>query len=297
MTTPCVISSRIGAVVVTFQPDTDVIENLKRVATQVDLLIIVDNGSSEAFGLLLQPFLNTRVKLIRHSENLGIATGFNTGLRSLIDSGCEFVFTFDQDSRIPPTFVQNMIASFQKAESHFGLIGVLMPSWRNPESIDLPVKDGELREVSQGISSGSLYPVSVFQNLGFFADEYFIDGVDIEFCLRCQTQSWKVIQDTSLVIEHSLGNEVKINLLGFQIPIIVHSPFRKYFIARNRIINYRKYGFYNISWFFADFWVFIREIFHIVAYESDKRRKIKYTLVGIQDGINHQTGKINPRLK
>jgi rhamnosyltransferase len=297
MTTLPELSNYTGAVVVIYQPTTDVLENLRILSSQVDQLVIVDNGSNQGFQLLLQPFLNNRVKLIQHPENLGIATGFNTGLRRLIDSGCDFVFTFDQDSRIPSLFVQNMLASFLKAELYFGLIGVLMPSWRHPESINLPSKDGGLREVSQGISSGSLYPIKVFQKLGFFADEYFIDGVDIEFCLRCQTQNWKVIQDTSLTIEHSLGNEVKINLLGFQIPIIVHSPFRKYFIARNRILNYRKYALHNREWFFADFWIFIRELFHVFAYENEKLKKLWYTFIGIKDAMLNRTGGINPTLK
>jgi rhamnosyltransferase len=297
MTTIPELSHHTGAVVVLFQPTTDVLENLKILSSQVDQLVIVDNGSNEEFLSLLQPSLNSRVKLIQHSENLGIATGFNTGLRSLIDSECKFVFTFDQDSRIPNAYVQNMVASFQKAELRFGLIGVLMPLWRNPQSNDLPFKDDGVREVSQGISSGSLYSVNVFQNLGFFADEYFIDGVDIEFCLRCQTQNWKVTQDTSLVIEHSLGNEVNISLLGFRIPIIVHSPFRKYFMARNRILNYRKYAIRNWNWFLADFWIFIREIFHIIAYEEEKNTKLRYTFTGIKDGFRNRTGKINKSLE
>jgi rhamnosyltransferase len=285
-----------GAVVVIYQPTTDVLENLRILSSQIDQLVIVDNDSNEDFQLLLQPFLNTRVKLIRHSENLGIATGFNTGLQSLIESGCKFVFTFDQDSRIPPIFVQNMVLSFINAEQQYKSVGVLMPIWCEPNSARL-IQSGKLREVHQGISSGSLYSVKVFNELGFFADYYFIDGVDIEFCLRCQKHNWRVLQNSSLVIEHSLGQEVIINLFGLKFPIIVHSAFRKYFIARNRILNYRKYALHNREWFFSDFWIFVRELFHIFAYEDEKFKKFRYTFVGIQDGILNRTGKINPTLK
>jgi rhamnosyltransferase len=290
------LSHYTGAVVVIYQPTTDVLENLRALSSQVDQLVIVDNGSDEEFQLLLQPSLNTRVTLIQHSENLGIATGFNTGLRSLINAGCDLVFTFDQDSRIPPAFVQNMILSFMNAQRQYKSVGVLMPVWCEPNSTN-SIQSRELREVHQGISSGSLYSVKVFNELGFFADHYFIDGVDIEFCLRCQTHNWYVLQDSALSIEHSLGQEVIINLYGLKFPIIIHSAFRKYFIARNRILNYRKYALLNTEWFFADFWIFIRELFHIIAYENEKFRKFRYTFVGIQDGILKRTGKINPTLK
>jgi rhamnosyltransferase len=297
MATPRVISSRIGAVVVTYQPDSDVFENLKLIAVQVDLLIIVDNGSSAVFRSLLQPFLNTQVVLIRHPENLGIATGFNAGIRKLIEGGCQYVFTFDQDSQIPINFIQNMVQSFYKAEQRFDKIGVLMPMWHDSTHVNAPVFSKEIREVRQGISSGSIYSVNVFNEIGFFADHYFIDGVDIEFCLRCQTQNWRVLQDTSIMIEHSLGQEEIVNLFGLQFPIVVHSAFRKYFIARNRVLNYRKYALRNVKWFFEDFWIFIRELFHIFAYEKEKLNKLRHTLIGIQDGITNRTGEINQKLK
>jgi rhamnosyltransferase len=89
---------RVGAVVVLYNPEVDVLENLRVLAAQVDALVIVDNGSSEVFRSDLAPMLNARVELIRHPGNLGIATGFNTGVRRLIELGCEFSLTFDQDA-------------------------------------------------------------------------------------------------------------------------------------------------------------------------------------------------------
>jgi rhamnosyltransferase len=297
MTTQSDFSNEIGAVVVIYQPDADVVKNLQLVAKQVDFLVIVDNGSSEAFRLLLQPLLNTRVELRQHSENLGIATGFNTGIRCLIKYGCKFVFTFDQDSRIPNNFIQGMVTSFHKANLFFERIGVLMPIWHNSTSNNVPLHLGEIRKVHQGISSGSLYSVEVFSELGFFVEDYFIDGVDIEFCLRCQTENWQVLQDSSLMFEHSLGREVTINLFGLKFPIIVHTASRKYFIARNRILNYRKYALHNREWFLADLWIFIRELFHVFAYENEKSKKLWYTFIGIKDAILNRTGNINPTLK
>jgi rhamnosyltransferase len=289
-------SPRVGAVVVLYQPESDVLENLRILAAQVDALVIVDNGSSESFRELLGPMLNARVGLIRHTENLGIASGFNTGVRRLIELGCEFVFTFDQDSGIPAGFAHGMVNSMLEAEQQFGPVGVFLPDWCDAKlGFVSSVSVGhDLLEVHSGISSGSLYRTKIFSKIGFFADEYFIDGVDTEFCLRCRQNRFKVIQNKAWVVSHNLGQQLEINLLGVCFPIYVHGVFRKYYIARNRILNYKKYAVREQKWFWNDFLIAWRELFHVIAYESTKRERLKNIFLGFRDGIINKTGKFNP---
>jgi rhamnosyltransferase len=259
-------------------------------------LVIVDNGSSEEFRAALGSMLKARVELIRHAANLGIATGFNSGVRRLIELGCEFVFTFDQDSGIPQGFALGMVNSMLEAEQQFGPVGVFLPDWRDATLGSVPsVSVGHnLLEVHSGISSGSLYRTSIFSQVGFFADEYFIDGVDIEFCLRCRQYGFKVIQNKAWVVSHNLGQQLEINLLGVRFPIYVHGVFRKYYIARNRILNYKKYAFREQKWFWNDFLIAWRELFHVLAYEGTKRERLKNIFLGFRDGIINKTGKFNP---
>jgi rhamnosyltransferase len=290
-TTP---NPRVGAVVVLYNPESDVLENLRVLAVQVDALVIVDNGSSEAFRDLLEPILNARVELIRHPENLGIATGFNTGVRRLIELGCGFVFTFDQDSRIPDGFAQGMVNSMLEAERCFGRVGVLLPVWSETEPGPMTVKNQFcLFEARLGISSGSLYREEIFAQIGFFADEYFIDGIDVEFCLRCRQRQYKVIQEKSWLVLHRLGQKTNVKVLGAAFQINIHSVFRKYYISRNRVLNYKKYGSREIGWFCNDLAVVARELFHVLAYEDSKTKRLKNMIVGTLDGIRNKTGKIS----
>jgi rhamnosyltransferase len=289
-------SPRVGAVVVLYQPESDVLENLRILAAQVDALVIVDNGSSEVFRAELAPILNARVELIQHPENLGIATGFNTGVRRLIELGCEFVFTFDQDSGIPQGFALGMVNSMLEAEQRFGPVGVFLPGWRDAKLgvASSALVDHDLLEVHSGISSGSLYRTSIFSQVGFFADEYFIDGVDVEFCLRCRQNQFKVVQDKTWAVSHNLGQRLEVNLMGIRFSIHVHSALRKYYIARNRILNYKKYGFTEQKWFWSDFLTLSRDLFHVLTYENRKQESLKSMFLGIRDGIINKTGKFNP---
>ena len=288
--------SRIGAVLVTYNPDNDSIQNIARLAGQVDQLIVVDNGSPAEFWDQLeaqQP--QARFRRITNPENLGIATAFNIGARALLESGCNFVMTFDQDSGIQPDYVSRMLDIFQDAQREFSNVAVLAPRWRDPSSgrlfPEIKAQSGTL-EIRDAISSGCLIPACTFSQVGFFADDYFIDGVDIEFCLRCRQHGLKIVLAANQEIDHSLGQQMEFKVFGASVVIFTHSHIRKYYMARNRISSYRKFFAQERGWVWSDVLIFAREIFHVILYENDKGRKLRFTLLGIRDGLRGKMGKI-----
>jgi rhamnosyltransferase len=289
-------SPRVGAVVVLYQPASDVLENLRILAAQVDALVIVDNGSSEAFRSDLAPFLNARVELILHPENLGIATGFNTGVRRLIELGCKFSFTFDQDSKVEPGFVQDMLLALADARQKYKEVLILAPHWQDMNSgIRFPntwAKDMVFRQVRETISSGNLIDNKVFEKIGFLEDGYFIDGVDTEFHLRCKKAGFPVVQTARALLFHSLGVQHLRKFLFVPFIVVFHSHVRKYYIARNRIQNYKKYAFLFPFWLLIDLSVFFNEIVVIVVHDrNDVWRKLKFTWLGVRDGFGDKMGK------
>jgi rhamnosyltransferase len=287
---------RVGAVVVLYNPESDVLENLRILVAQVDALVIVDNGSSQEFRELLEPMLNTQVELIRHSENLGIATGFNTGVRRLIELGCGFSLTFDQDSQIENGFVQNMLLALADARQKYKEVLILAPHWKDVNSgIRFPntwARNLVFRQVRETISSGNLIDNAVFSRIGFFEDGYFIDGVDIEFHLRCKEAGFPVVQTSRALLFHSLGVQNFRKFLFIPFIVTFHSHIRKYYIARNRVQNYKRYAPKFPFWFLADVPVFLNEIVIIVLYDrTDVWKKLRFTWLGVRDGLQNNMGK------
>ena len=289
-------STTVGAVVVLYNPELDVLENLRALAAQVDALVIVDNGSSEEFRAALGPMLNARVELIRHPDNLGIATGFNTGVRRLIELGCAFSLTFDQDSQIGPGFVQAMLLALHDARRKYDQVFVIAPHWTDVNSgMYFPntiLRRLEFYRIRDTISSGNLFDNAVFAKIGFFEDEYFIDGVDIEYHLRCKKAGFPVVQTSRALLLHSLGVQDARKFLFIPFVVTFHSHIRKYYIARNRIQNYKKYALSLSFWFLADLVAFLNETIIIVIHDrTDVRRKLKFTWLGIRDGFEDNMGK------
>jgi rhamnosyltransferase len=289
-------SPRVGAVVVLYQPEADVLENLQILAAQVDALVIVDNGSNEGFRSALTPMLNAQVELIEHPENLGIATGFNTGVRRLIELGCGFSLTFDQDSRVSQDFAPRIVAAFLEARTKFVAVAVVAPQWKDENSGI--VYDYELKASSAfgvlkwTISSGNCIDNQVFKTVGYFDDGYFIDGVDLDFHLRCRKMGYHILKTSRVSMLHRLGTQKQVQILWFEFTITIHNRIRKYYIARNKIKNMKKHFLFDPACIFKDLWYFLGDILTILMYDDEKFEKLKTTFLGIRDGFWNVNGKL-----
>jgi rhamnosyltransferase len=291
-----VTEHRVGAVVVMFQPDLDVLENIRALMAQVDALVVVDNGSSPDFRTALKP-LQDRANLVLmiNPENLGIGQAFNAGAKLLIAQGCDFVLTFDQDSYISDGFVDAMLDAFKEAQARFGDVGVLAPHWHDRHSgityPNLGPGRSEMLPILTTISSGNLIPVTTFSRVGFLKEPYFIDGVDIEYHLRCLQYGLRVVQTPAAVLEHSLGRQSTRHILGITIIETVHNHLRRYYIARNRIQNYRRYFRLVPGFVLSDFLNFIGDMLSIALFDADRGRKLRFTWLGIRDGLRGKMGR------
>ena len=89
------------------------------------------------------------------------------------------------------------------------------------------------------ISSGMLIWIPTLKNIGYPKKEYFIDLIDIEWCLRALSKNYQIKILKNIQIRHSLG-EVKIikkNLLRYQ------QPIRYYYSIRNSFLLFREKQF------------------------------------------------------
>jgi len=92
------------AVVVTYDDRWQYLEpTLEGVLSQavVTRLVVVDNGASPRVGERLAEVArrDARLAIVRHTENLGSAGGFRTGLEAAATTSAGFVWTLDDDTR------------------------------------------------------------------------------------------------------------------------------------------------------------------------------------------------------
>ena len=131
---------RVCAIVVTFHPRPEHLQNLAQMRAQVDHLIVVDNGSGEQeLALIRLRSSKLGFELLVNSKNLGIAAALNLGVRKAQQRGCRWVALFDQDSAITEGFIATMVAEFQAYRPKQKILQII-PRYRDPETgVERPV--------------------------------------------------------------------------------------------------------------------------------------------------------------
>ncbi|MHC1728003.1 MAG: glycosyltransferase [Syntrophobacteraceae bacterium] len=80
---------------------------------EVDLTVIVDNGSASSLRVWLAGFSPGQVSLVRFNKNMGVARAQNRGIEFAREQKAQFVLLMDQDSIPEPGMVSGALASGQ----------------------------------------------------------------------------------------------------------------------------------------------------------------------------------------
>lgn len=230
----------VTAVIVTYNPEEDLLQRQKvSLAGQVDKIIYVDNNSEST--KLIDSFSGDNETVIRNPINYGLAKAQNQGIECACQYGADFVLLFDQDSVPPSDFVECLMKCYENQTKihHVALVGpairnMLRGSVENERGVifkgmtikKIPVENAT--EVTYCIASGSLIPMTALKEVGLMKEELFIDGLDIEWCLRARSNGYKIYQTNNTYLDHCLGD-------GSTDRIKSHSPIREYYIMRNSI--------------------------------------------------------------
>ncbi len=285
----------ISAVVVTYRPEGALLENLRRILSQVPTVIVVDNGSEGPSAQRVEAAGNLAgVQLIRNEANLGIATALNIAIRRALQIGSQWVATFDQDSAIPDHFFQDLLRAYNAcpATEKVGMVAPGKWSTGAASPAQPPNREEPLFSFVRGaITSGSLIRAEVFEPVGFYDDALFIDYVDVDFCLRMQKHGFKVLNAAQVVLEHELGTKQTRNLLGYPLSFRIHAAWRYYYNIRNRLLLYRRYLTAFPRWVLRDAVWLVLELGRITCLETGRGPKLQAVFQGFRDGLCGKTGR------
>jgi rhamnosyltransferase len=278
------MNQTLAGVVILYNPDDSVFENLKSYASFLDILYVVDNSVEINKSLVEKIKKSFSVEYIPHYENKGISYSLNEVLR-LASRKYTWLLTMDQDSK----FYQD---SFIKYSATLSTVGAdvygICPTYEYPEKTGDENVSEELVQVNRCITSGNIIRIDLALKCGGFDENLFIDEVDHEFCYRCNQCGYKLLKYTPNILLHSLGNPIYGNLLGRHFKAFNEGSIRQYYIFRNKLYVASKYpqecrGYYLdlIKWFAK-----------ILLVEPDKWKKIKYVFRGCYDFKKKHFGKI-----
>ena len=264
--------------IVLYNPDTHRLkENIEAIMSQVDGIVIIDNGSAESsYNNIIETFDN--IICIRNEKNMGIAYALNQICGYAYTHGFDWVLTLDQDSVATPGMV-DVYRSI--ANDKIGILGC----WIHDRGYQIDESWGiehETFETDWVITSAAFTNINAWKSCGGFDNGMFIEWVDWDICESMRKAGYKIMKTYKTKLIHELGHGTRLVMVRHhQMQVMNHKPIRYYYSVRNRIYMARKYKHIGL-------WEQLKEIgfklYTVEKYEKNKLQNfvaiIKGTIAG-----------------
>jgi len=272
---------KILAGIVLYNPDaTRLQENINAIASQVDKVVLIENGSSD---LEYTKMIDVSQSVyIRNYHNKGIAYALNQILQYAEDNRYEWALTLDQDSVVDA----NTIPKYSEYCSipNVGLITcrIIDRNFGEREKNNL---NGKYEFVDFCIQSASLLNVNVWRKVGGFCEEMFIDSVDLDMCLLVKEHGYKILRVNDVQLFHELGHSRIVKLFGKNEVALNHAPIRYYYIIRNYLLLGQRHK-KRLQYM----WHALKRLLIVNIYETGRREKNAMMFKGFCHGIQGKYG-------
>lgn len=268
------------AVVITYYPEKEeAVQNILRYVDHVDKLIIWENtpeAERAAYRLEMPEEYCDKVSYFRTGDNEGIAYPLNRVIEWGLDNGYTHLLTMDQDSHW-----LNFDLYRKQAEKYGSQYHIMSPDV-NAQTVTF---DDRIRVVHASITSGSIYDLTIFREVGLFREDFFIDAVDTELCYRAASKGYPTICICNAHLKQQYSAPIKV--MG--ITSLNYTAFRTYHIVRNHIRLWRGYSETmedRIKKYIRKKFI-VKRFFKIILIEKSKRRKLGAMIKGLYHGFTY----------
>ena len=267
---------RVAAVVVLYNPEAFLFENLNTYKDQVEKLYVVDNSDKDMNKTLKNEILSLKnAEYICNNSNIGIAGALNIGASKALNDGYDYLLTMDQDGKAAP----GMVVKLAKIMDTSNEIGIAAPEHVDTDMHNIPAEEVS-KEILYTMTNGNMIRLSAYQKIGGYLNDLFIDHVDHEFCLRLNKNGYKVIKTNVTFVYHKLGKAVKRKIFNINFYPTFHPPVRLYYRTRNRLYVESLFKETFPGYVREDRRNMMREFLDIIVCEKDLWKKFRMVLLG-----------------
>ncbi len=267
---------KLAGVVVLYNPDQKVINNINSYIDELDALYLVDNSSADNSTL----FMNEKVEYIPLRKNTGIAHALNVGAKKAIVHNFRYLLTMDQDSMFEKDALKNM-KSIIDADDEKDQVGIYSPFHKT--AISEPVPEELFTSPLVVMTSGNIINLDIYKCVEGFKEWMFIDCVDFEYGLNVRKHGYTIKQINTVFLDHELGDyEIK-HVFNKKIFCDNHSALRRYYIVRNSFYLYDMYHDDYPDYCQAVVKQAKQSFFYATVFEKHGFKKLIYMIRGYRD--------------
>lgn len=295
--------SLLAIVIVTYNPDLEILRRQLSQLPATALRVVVDNASrAELHAEIVRMAEEHGVTLLQNEMNMGLPAALNRGARHAqqIRSTCRLLLLLDQDTEPGTEGVEHLVTSYGRV---MALVG--KPCCLGPRLVDVatgldhgfhqirgwrwsrffPALDCHTPVPLANLNgSGTLMSMTMFNALGGLEEDFFIDHVDTEWAFRVLAAGYGLYGAPDVVFGHRMGElSRRFWFLGWRIwPD--RSPQRHYYLFRNAVrLMSRSYvpGVWKS-------WALIKLGLTLVVHatiDPARSSQIRHMARGIKDGV------------
>ena len=230
------------SITVAYHPNENLESQIKCLLSAGLLPIVVFNSKYQGHLDTLKDIL-----IIKNETNVGLAKAINLGVSDAMREGCDGFILFDQDSVPTKEMISKLIRAAEDLNNRIGNLGSIGPQifnqsdnsvWPVPVSRENQLVfinrfEHEFVEAEFLITSGIFIFSKVWKNVGGYREDFFIDGLDIEWGYRAKSLGYKNFVFGNSKLLHNLGDR-SVQILPFlKKRMIVHSAIRRFYMYRN----------------------------------------------------------------
>jgi hypothetical protein len=292
---------KIGIIIVNYNGEeytNSCIRSIFKSSYQNYLIVVIDNASTDNSVQLLEEEFNNKIILIKNEDNLGFSGANNIGIKYALKNGCEYVLLLNNDTETDKDLMKNMVDASIKNNN--AIISPKIYYYDEPKKIwaaggCLTWKKGlsfhygfneidrgqfEVRkEINFATGCCILIHKSVFEKIGFLAEEYFLYFEDTDFCVRAKRAGIKILYEPSAKLWHKVSSTT-----GGEESIIT-----LYYGNRNRLYLNNKFNKKNKLYYLSYFYI-TRMIKFLIWLVKGQKYKIEIVLEAIKDYKNSKMG-------
>ena len=299
--------ARLGAVVVTYHPDAHVGERLASIKRELQPVLVIDNSTDRpAQDHLARICGDVGVEYQPQATNLGLAAALNLAFTQLAARGFDHVVAFDQDSTPGPGFVAALLRTHASSARAPAVVGAnwfdegrpgfdsrhLRPHPRWPLLFTRSAATTDLANVTCVITSGSLFSLAVWRELGGFDDGLFLDLVDTDYCLRARLAGFEIAVSSAARLAHRRGAKAPVRYVGRTWWPAFMPPFRLRYLWRNRLLVAMRHGWRCPHWMLFELAYATKVVAEIILLEDQKIARLGACGRGTWDGLLGTEGPI-----
>ncbi|GAA5211594.1 glycosyltransferase family 2 protein [Microbacterium kyungheense] len=278
-------SARTAGVVLAYHPTDEIHENIARLLTQVPRVFVVNNSPDETSRALFARLDPQRVEVLEQAGNVGVAAGFNAGMRAALDAGFDFVWIFDQDSTVADEMLDALLRAQARTDVKVGIVGPALRAAETGNVYDADRGRGSA-PIEALISSGALFSRPLLEDIGLHDEPLFIDYVDHDISLRAIRAGYTNLKVFDTLLDHRFGDSQPARFLWRKVYLANYSPMRHYYTSRNRVIVMRRFG--PGKWFRDDVRYAAKAWLKVLFCERGRPKKIGAFFRGLRDGITYR---------